>query len=462
MRRCQAMITLSARRSHAGEEPLPEEAAPARRFGLRRRRPPREADRSLVLVAFVPAGIAAACAVVLAALTLLTGSGGMSGLGGAAGGMWMALHQAPVYIGGLPLAALPLLPTVLLVAGVAAYTRRFVDPGAPAVRHAAVIGAAAGGPAVVTVAVVLVMDAAWSTSPVSTVGALPSVLIVMAVHGAAALLGVGVAAAGRYTDEWALPPAVPRALRAGALAFAAIAAAGTVLVVLGLLLGWSRAQEAFAAEPSFAGRIGLLVLSVLYLPNLAVGAAAVLVGTPAHVGDAAYSLFAVTPGPLPALPVSAALPDGPIGGAWPAALAVPAAVALWCAARRRGQGVTLSGQARYAVSVAAIAGALALVAGYLAGGDVGVLGAIGVDAPSFALAVLAWNAAAGLVVVAAGRGGALAAGASRVPVLGRVLTHGGARAGHPEDDEPGEQDRHGEQGGEDAGYGREDSATARG
>ncbi|QDQ97027.1 DUF6350 family protein [Tomitella fengzijianii] len=358
--------------------------------------------RSLVLVAFVPGGLAAVGALAVALLVLLTAGGGLGGLPGAVGAMWLVLHQAPVYIGDLQLGALPLLPTALMVVAVAVYARRSITAEDPPLRHLAIIGAAAGGPAVITVVAVLLIDDATAALPVTTIGAVPSVLIVAAVHAVAAAVGVGLGAARRYADEWALPALVWPVLRSGAVALGALLAAGAVLVVLGLLLGWGRVQDGFAAEPSVVGKLGLLVLSVLYLPNLAIGGAAVLVGTAAHVGAADFSLFAVAPGPAPAVPVLGVLPTSPISPVWAAALLVPAVIALGCAAVNGVRGRTLADQARYVVSVAAVAAAGALLLGYLAGGTVGIFDSIGVEAPMFALAVLGWNAAAGAVVVLVG------------------------------------------------------------
>src|SRR5699024_1997065 len=114
--------------------------------------------RSLVVSAFVPAGIAAAGVVAVSLLALITVGSGLSGIAGAVGGMWMGLHQVPVYIGDLKLGVLPLLPTAALVSGVAVYTRRRVEADEPALRHLAVIGAAAAGPAVVTLIATLLIE----------------------------------------------------------------------------------------------------------------------------------------------------------------------------------------------------------------------------------------------------------------------------------------------------------------
>lgn len=355
--------------------------------------------KSLVLVAFVPAGIAAACAVVAALFTLVTAGGALSGVFGAVGGMWMAIHQAPVYIGDLELGAMPLLPTALLMAGVARYTSRVVSADDPVSRHLAVVGSAVGGPALATVVALAIIQDASASTAVSTIGAIPAILVVVVVHAVAAVVGIGWKSLGRYVTEWGLPSALPSVLRGGALALGTVLATGALLVVVGAFTGWARIQDVFATEPSIVGKVGLLLLSILYLPNVVVGAAAALVGTTAHVGVADYSLFAAHPGPLPAVPVLGVVPDTPISALWSLGLIVTAAAAIWFSVRTRAEGRTMSERLRYAVSVAAIAAAGALVLGFLAGGTMGVFDSIGVEAPMFALAVLGWYAAAGMILV---------------------------------------------------------------
>ena len=72
------------------------------------------------------------------------------------------------------------------------------------------------------------------------------------------------------------------------------------------------------------GQLSLAVLSLLYLPNMVVGAAAMAVGSSAHIGFAAFSAFTVFGGDIPALPILAALPTPPLGPIWVALLIVGA------------------------------------------------------------------------------------------------------------------------------------------
>ena len=79
----------------------------------------------------------------------------------------------------------------------------------------------------------------------------------------------------------------------------------------------------------------LVVVSLLYLPNLAVDGAAALLGTPVHMGAATVDVFDPQSGAVP-LPILAILPGPPpIRFLWAAVLVVPLGVAVWAALQMR-------------------------------------------------------------------------------------------------------------------------------
>jgi hypothetical protein len=92
-----------------------------------------------------------------------------------------------------------------------------------------------------------------------------------------------------------------------------------------LALAGSEATHMLAAfQAGVAGQIGITALCLVFLPNLAVWGAAYLVGPGFVLGTGTVvSPEDVLLGPIPALPVFAALPDGPLGGIGPALLGVP-------------------------------------------------------------------------------------------------------------------------------------------
>ena len=137
------------------------------------------------------------------------------------------------------------------------------------------------------------------------------------------------------------------------------------------------------------------MLSVLYVPNVIVGTAAMAVGSSAHLGFATFSSFTVFGGDIPALPVLAAAPNPPLGPVWVALLIVGASsgVALGQQCARRP--LPLS-DAMAKVGVAALLAALTLaLLGYAGSGQLGNFGGVGIDQGTFGFAVFLWFAAIG-------------------------------------------------------------------
>jgi len=177
-------------------------------------------------------------------------------------------------------------------------------------------------------------------------------------------------------------------------------------------------------------------LSVLYIPNVIVGASAMAVGSSAHVGVATFSAFTVFGGDMPALPVLAAAPTPPLGPVWVALLIVAAAagVALGQQCARRPL-PPIRAMTKLLLAAAAAAVTMALL-GYAAGGPLGNFGDIGVDQGTFGAAVFLWFAAVGGVTVA------MSGGIRRRPrrrPFKRVAVAGMAVSGDAEDGEAGDR-----------------------
>ena len=159
-------------------------------------------------------------------------------------------------------------------------------------------------------------------------------------------------------------------------------------------------HDLYAITDSMFGQFSLTVLSVLYVPNVMVGTAAVAVGSSAHVGLATFSSFTVFGGDIPALPVLAAVPSPPLGPVWVALLIVAAASAVAVGqqcARRPLPLLPALGKLIVAAAVAALAMALL---GFAGGGRLGNFGDVGVDQVTFAPAVFLWFVGIGALTVA--------------------------------------------------------------
>lgn len=122
-----------------------------------------------------------------------------------------------------------------------------------------------------------------------------------------------------------VPRTIVAATRAGLSATAFLLAAGAAMAGLALALAGSEATQMLAAyQAGVAGQIGITAVCLAYLPNLAVWGAAYLVGPGFAIGTGTVvSPGDVLLGPVPALPVFAALPTGPLTGVGPALLSVP-------------------------------------------------------------------------------------------------------------------------------------------
>lgn len=132
------------------------------------------------------------------------------------------------------------------------------------------------------------------------------------------LLGAGTGvlrSTGLWPDVLArVPGLVRRAVPLAAGALLALVGAGALLVAvsLGLHLDQARAL-ASASTPGVVGGAGVLLIGVLLAPGLAVWGASWLAGPGFAVGvGTAVGPFGVTLGPVPAVPVLAALPTSPL------------------------------------------------------------------------------------------------------------------------------------------------------
>lgn len=222
-----------------------------------------------------------------------------------------------------------------------------------------------------------------------------------------------------------LPRAAPPVMRAAGVALATLLGAGAAVVAVALAVHASRAMSLTRAlDPGLVGGLLLLVISLLLVPNAAVWAAGYVAGPGFAVGaGTGVSPFGVALGPVPALPILAALPDsappqalrlvllaplvaGILAGivvarAVPAAGPDPAPAARPAGGPPAGAGTPTpgagraagSGRARrcagYGAAAGLLAGAVSAGLAVLAGGSVGggYLTAVGPSPWQFGLAV---------------------------------------------------------------------------
>lgn len=339
-------------------------------------------------VAFLPA--VSGYLAIVALLALLGAAGGAAGgaesplaavaRAGAVG--WLVAHQVPLTIDGAPLGVLPLLPTLLLgalVARCAARVASHCDVHTPA-DAGWVAGAIAGTHGVLGAVLALVATPA-------TVTADP----VLAALGCALVAGVA-AGLGLVRPCGLLPAALRRApgwvrpgLLAGGWGLAVLLTAGFALVLTGLV---GSAAEVVQMSGADAGSVlGLAVLSIGYLPNAVIAGLSWLAGPGFSIGALSVSPVTMQAGLVPAVPLLAALPQGPVQPWWGVALAVPLLVGAAVGRRCAAAAPDLVGRLRVLGVAAAVLALGSAVLATLAGGQLGAAAFNPIDIPAGSLAV---------------------------------------------------------------------------
>ena len=248
---------------------------------------------------------------VLAALTLavlLFAADGFDSLFAVVAVEWLVVNRVPLTVDQVELGFLPLLPPLLYVAIVARQTRAVladVEQPGPREAGAAVAGVTVAG-LLLTVFATLVVGSAASDFAVRE-SSLATALLWTASVGIVGS-GFGVWLYFRSELREVLPLWIRGGIHLGTAFIAATWAMVTLLVLVGLVLAWEPVGSVLEIGKGFAGTAALTGISVAYLPNVVIAGAALMVGGEAHLGEASFSVFAVSRGPMPEVPLAAMLP----------------------------------------------------------------------------------------------------------------------------------------------------------
>ncbi len=353
-----------------------------------------ELGRLLLTVGCAPALVGYALAVLVLGLIVGSAPGAeITAVGTlrAAGVGWLAAHRVPLMLEGAPLGALPLLPTLLLGALVAVSCsrtarRRGLDQPGDAAR---IVGITAVVHALLGIAVAVSVS-----TPAA--GAAP----VQAAFGCGFVAGVA-AAIGLVRPCRLLPALLQgapgwahHAVAAAALGSAVLFTGGLATVLVGLLVSTTAVHELFGTAGQAVGSVfGLTLLSVAYLPNAAVASASWSVGTGVSIGAVSVTPLGVLDGPVPAVPLLAALPEGPAASWWVVAFALPVVAGAMVGHRCSSAGDAPAVRVRASAAAAGMLAVACFVLAALAGGRLGVgaFDPVQVPAGSFAVAVLVWT-----------------------------------------------------------------------
>ncbi|WP_308572913.1 DUF6350 family protein [uncultured Corynebacterium sp.] len=307
---------------------------------------------------------------------------------------WMVFNLAPVSAADVHISFLPALPALILAAVVAVRVRSAVKHKVSVKDLLTLLACVLGVPVVFTIIAWLMLWDAGKVYDVSPPNLAQALLRVIVLHLAAMAAGMGWrlwrALAKRYGVPRPLVDATQIALRY--FAYLAIGAASVFAVVF--LVNISRQGEMMNDYPTISGLdiAGLVLLSVLYIPNAIVSTAAVLVGSEFSVGEGSVSLFSAHLVPLPPLPITGGIPAS--APSWAVALLiVPLGAAIYSLYKKR--------PSFQDVLVATVASAvIMLVACYLVSGDLGYYGSTGPQLWTAAGLTALWMAVVGCAVAA--------------------------------------------------------------
>ncbi|OFR67282.1 hypothetical protein HMPREF2875_06945 [Corynebacterium sp. HMSC078H07] len=341
----------------------------------------RERIRRMLMVVAVPNLVVVLSIIVVVIAALLLTSSPSAWFNTIVAEAWMVFNLAPIRAGGIDLGFLPGLPAVLLAWLVGRRVRVAIKDKVSINDLLVLTACVFAVPLALTcLAWLMLWDAgkAYDVSPPALYVVLPRMLLL---HAAALIGGMGTRLWKALAKRSGVPRVLVDASRIGLSYLGYLAIVSLVLVLVLWAVGWQRQADMLAAYPVLdaMGTAGLVLLSILYLPNAVIAAASVLSGSELHVGpDTSISLFSGHMVPLPPLPLAAAVP--PSISSWAVALFVLPAIAAGVAFARR--------RAIVNFQVALVAAVVAAVAAFAAiYGTSGTLGVYGYTGPELWTAV---------------------------------------------------------------------------
>ncbi|CAM4106345.1 DUF6350 domain-containing protein [Kibdelosporangium persicum] len=269
--------------------------------------PVRGRARALMVAGIAPLIVGYASVVVVLALVISAASNtdvSTTSVLNAAMPGWLAVYQVPLSLDGTDFGALPLLPTLLIMLLIGRAATKAADR--------LEIGSAWGTLLiVVTMSVTHAIAGVVVAEATKTATMLSGSLVPAGIAALAALIAL--ARRGYFeglAERW--DELLVHGLRAGLIGFATVIGVGTATFLFGLLMSFGRAAALF--PPGIGDSIGVALLSLAYLPNAVVGGISFVAGPGVTIGQLTATPLHFTGGPLPGVPVLAALPE--IGQVW--------------------------------------------------------------------------------------------------------------------------------------------------
>ena len=327
---------------------------------------------------------------IIVALAVVVGIGaGFRRVPATIGSLWMVVNLGTLNMTGALLGFLPLAPALIYIWATARRTTKIIGKSVSVRGLRVFIVLSLLIPLLLTL---LAWFMLWDASKVFDLAA-PNVgeaLVSTAlVNGAAVVIGLRSRIWRALLLRRELPTWPVEAFRLAASFLLWMMVAGGVVALVYAATNMGAVVDSYGITSSLTGAIGLSLLALLYLPNIAIGAMAVLLGGEFHVGDGAVSLFTSTNVNLPPLPILAAVPNQTIPGG-PFYLALTALVAVATVYRFVKARGFIEAPVALAVGSGAAVAFLGFCLSWLAGGELGVYGSAGALEWLFAAECAAW------------------------------------------------------------------------
>lgn len=336
---------------------------------------------------------------IILAVAVIAGIGaGFSRVPATIASLWMVVNLGALNMTGAELGFLPLLPAMIVVwaHGRRATTILGKSMSVRGLRTFVVLSLAI--PLFLTLIAWLML---WDASRVFDMAApnlAEALLSTLLVNGAAVVVGMRPPVWRALLLRRELPTWPVEAFRLAGSFLKWMFVVGAVAALIYAATNANAFMETYDITNDLMGAFGLTLLALLYLPNLAIGAMAVLLGGEFHVGNGAISLFTATNVSLPPLPILAAVPNQPLPGG-PFFLAVPAIVAIFVVYRYVKSRGFLEAPVATSIGSGACVALLGFCIAWLAGGELGVYGSAGALEWLFAAESAAWLMVPALVLM---------------------------------------------------------------
>ena len=248
---------------------------------------------------------------------------------------WLALNLVPVSGERASVGILPLAPALLFGWVMARRVYRSVKDRVSMFELQLLALCTVGIPILLTLTAVAMLYDASSVLPVKPPSLGEAIVRTLVMHLCVLGCGMGPRLWRALARRIAIPGTIVDAALFALSYLKWLALAGAATVVISLAFHWQTLSELMRHFSTPGAAAGVVTLSLLYLPNAAMFAAAVLLGSEFHISDAAVSLFSAHLVPLPPMPLFAAVPASVVPWAW-VLLVIPLVIAAVLAYRRMG------------------------------------------------------------------------------------------------------------------------------